>query len=59
MIDDTKDFTKKYSIKKNGGLGSGGNGDVKTAICNDTGEPVALKCLSKEAMNNKREVRTL
>lgn len=55
MKEDTKDFTKKYSIKKNGGLGSGGNGDVKTAIRNDTGEPVALKCLSEEAMNNKEK----
>ena len=26
------DYSKKYTIKKHGGLGSGGNGVVKTAI---------------------------
>lgn len=49
------DFTEKYSIKERGGLGSGGNGKVITAICNDTGKTVALKCLSSEAMANKEK----
>ncbi len=36
------DYSKKYTIKKHGGLGSGGNGVVKTAIAVATGEEVAL-----------------
>ena len=35
------DYSKKYTIKKHGGLGSGGNGVVKTAIAVATGEEVA------------------
>lgn len=57
-MEDNSSYTKKYSIKKHGGLGSGGNGEVKIAISNDTGESVALKCLNKEAMaNNEKRKR--
>lgn len=49
------DYSKKYTIKKHGGLGSGGNGVVKTAIAVATGEEVALKCLSEEALGDKEK----
>lgn len=52
---DFMDYTEKYTIKKQGRLGSGGNGEVRTAIRNNTGETVALKCLSSEAMANKEK----
>ena len=49
------DYTEKYTVKKHGGLGCGGNGEVRIAIHNDTGESIALKCLSKEAMVNQEK----
>lgn len=60
------DYSQKYTIKKHGGLGSGGNGEVKKAICIDSGEAVALKSLTREAMEDQEkrerfedEVRTM
>ena len=50
------DYAFKYRIqKKRSSLGSGGNGDVRKAICIETDELVALKCLNKEAKNNKEK----
>lgn len=49
------DYSQKYTIKKHGGLGSGGNGVVRTAIVVATGEEVALKCLSEDAMADKEK----
>lgn len=50
------DYSRKYSVKKKHScLGSGGNGDVRRAICIETGELVALKCLNKDAMAIKEK----
>ena len=50
------DYSRKYNVKKkHSGLGSGGNGDVRRAICIKTGELVALKCLNKDAKANKEK----
>lgn len=57
--EDKYSYTIKYSVpKKRSGLGSGGNGDVKRAICIKTGDVVALKCLNREAkLNNEKMLR--
>lgn len=53
---DDNSYSQKYSVtKKHSGLGSGGNGDVKKAICITTGEQVALKILNEEAKANKEK----
>ncbi len=54
---DKDSYILKYKVqKKRSGLGSGGNGDVKKAICIKTGDFVALKSLNNEAKNNKEKM---
>lgn len=60
------DFRRKYQLVRRGGLGSGGNGDVRKVLNSDTSELVALKSLSDGAKNDpeKRlrfedEIRTM
>ena len=58
-LSNNDDFSIKYCVKRRGSsLGSGGNGDVRSATCVENGMPVALKCLHKNAQeDNEKRIR--
>ncbi len=47
------DYRRKYRPVKRGGLGGGGNGDVRKVTVIATNELVALKCLKNEVKNDQ------
>ena len=60
------DHMRKYQAVKRGGLGSGGNGDVRKVMNRETNELVALKILSNDAQKDQEkrlrfedEIRTM
>ena len=62
----SNDFRRKYQVIKRGGLGSGGNGDVRKVMNRATNELVALKSLNDNAKNDQEkrlrfedEIRTM